>query len=158
MPTEVECELEIALVLSAEDSLPVPARLSYRSDDPYAAQITFHVGSQAPVCWTFARELLMEGVFRPAGHGDVRVWPSRAGARGMLCIALNSPDGHALLEAPTTAVTDWLDRTLRAVPPGTEQDALGLDEVLEGLLAHAAREDPCPLDADPTDDNPADRA
>ena len=59
----VECELEIRLVLSPEHSLPVQARLTYLAEDPYAAHIAFHVGSGTPVTWTFARELLVEGVF-----------------------------------------------------------------------------------------------
>lgn len=61
MHTVVERELELHLVLSPEHSIPVPARLRYRADDPYAVRITFHVGSDHPVNWTFARELLVEG-------------------------------------------------------------------------------------------------
>lgn len=63
----VERELEIDLVLSPERSIPVPARLTYRSDDPYAVHITFHIGSAHPVGWTFARELLVEGCSGRAG-------------------------------------------------------------------------------------------
>lgn len=61
MHTVVERELELKLVLSPERSIPVPARLSYRTEDPYAVHITFHIGSDHPVNWTFARELLVEG-------------------------------------------------------------------------------------------------
>ncbi|NEE20451.1 SsgA family sporulation/cell division regulator, partial [Streptomyces sp. SID7499] len=61
----VERELELKLVLSPERSIPVPARLTYRTNDPYAVHIAFHIGSESPVHWTFARELLVEGVFRP---------------------------------------------------------------------------------------------
>ena len=64
----VEREVEVRLVLSAERSVPVPARLAYRTDDPYAVQVVFHVGSELPVNWTFARELLVEGVFRATGQ------------------------------------------------------------------------------------------
>ncbi|CAM5284970.1 SsgA family sporulation/cell division regulator [Streptomyces tanashiensis] len=78
--TTVERELELKLVLSPERSIPVPARLSYRTDDPYAVHITFHVGTDHPVNWTFARELLVEGVFRACGHGDVRIGPRRSTA------------------------------------------------------------------------------
>ena len=77
MHTVVERELELKLVLSPERSIPVPARLTYRTDDPFAVHITFHIGSDSPVNWTFARELLVEGVFRPCGHGDVRIWPTK---------------------------------------------------------------------------------
>src|ERR1041384_7860533 len=97
--TVVERELELQLILSPERSIPVPARLGYRSDDPFAVHVTFHIGSDHPVHWTFARELLVEGVFRPCGHGDVRVWPTKVAGRGVVLMALSSPDGHARLGA-----------------------------------------------------------
>ncbi|MET9951356.1 SsgA family sporulation/cell division regulator [Streptomyces sp. NPDC006339] len=131
----VERELELKLVLSPERSIPVPARLAYRIDDPYAVHITFHIGSDHPVNWTFARELLVEGVFRPCGHGDVRIWPTKVDGRNVILMALSSPDGDALLEAPSAQVSAWLERTLRAVPPGTEAEQLGIDEGLAELLA-----------------------
>ncbi|MFI8346726.1 SsgA family sporulation/cell division regulator [Streptomyces sp. NPDC085596] len=133
--TVVERELELKLILSPERSIPVPARLAYRSDDPYAVHITFHINSDFPVHWTFARELLVEGVFRPCGHGDVRVWPTKVNGRSAVLMALSSPDGDALLEAPTPQVSAWLERTLRAVPPGAEAAQLGIDDALDQLLA-----------------------
>ncbi|MYT30625.1 MULTISPECIES: SsgA family sporulation/cell division regulator [unclassified Streptomyces] len=141
MHTVVERELELNMVLSPERSIPVPARLIYRTDDPYAVHVTFHVGSDSPVHWTFARELLVEGVFRPCGEGDVRVWPTKPDGRSLVCIALSSPDGDALLEAPAAAVSAWLERTLRIVPPGSEGPHLGLDKGLSALLALASRDD-----------------
>ncbi|MFC5149070.1 SsgA family sporulation/cell division regulator [Streptomyces aureoversilis] len=134
MHTVVERELEIDLVLSPERSIPVPSRLSYRTADPYAVHIVFHVTSEAPVHWTFARELLVEGVFRPCGSGDVRVWPTRSDGRNVVCMALSSPDGAALLEAPEPAVSAWLERTLRVVAPGSEPERLGLDAALRDIL------------------------
>lgn len=134
METVVERELEMKLVLSPERSVPVPARLSYRSQDPYAVHVAFHIGSECPVYWTFARELLVEGVFRPSGEGDVRVWPTRVESRDVICMALSSPDGDALLEAPSMALSAWLERTLRLVPPGQEREALGIEAGLSALL------------------------
>ena len=133
--TVVERELELRLVLSSERSVPVPAKLGYRSDDPYAVHIAFHINSDRPVHWTFARELLVEGVFRPCGNGDVRVWPTKVSGRGVVLMSLTSPDGDALLEAPAAAVSAWLERTLRAVPPGSEQALLRIDDGLAELLA-----------------------
>ncbi|MFC9686360.1 SsgA family sporulation/cell division regulator [Streptomyces sp. NPDC056948] len=135
MRTVVERELELKLVLSPERWIPVPALLGYRSDDPYAVHVTFHTASEHPVHWTFARDLLVEGVFRPCGQGDVRVWPTRAEGRGVVLMALSSPDGDALLEAPAAPVSAWLERTLRVVPPGTEAEQLGIDDGLAELLA-----------------------
>ncbi|MEV5969704.1 SsgA family sporulation/cell division regulator [Streptomyces sp. NPDC051921] len=137
----VERELELKLVLSPERSIPVPARLAYRVDDPYAVHITFHVGSEYPVNWTFARELLVEGVFRPCGHGDVRIWPTKVDSHNVILMALSSPDGDALLEAPSAQVSAWLERTLRAVPPGTEAEQLGIDDGLAELLASTVAAD-----------------
>ncbi|MER5545054.1 SsgA family sporulation/cell division regulator [Streptomyces sp. NPDC001118] len=133
--TVVERELELRLILSPERSIPVPARLSYRSADPYAVHIMFHINSESPVNWTFARELLVEGVFRPCGQGDVRVWPTKVDGRSVVLMALSSPDGDALLEAPIPQVSAWLERTLRVVPPGTEGGQLGIDDALDQLLA-----------------------
>jgi hypothetical protein len=65
----------------------------------------------------------------------VRVWPSKADGRSVVLMALSSPDGEALLEAPSAQVSAWLERTLRAVPPGTEGAQLGLDDGLAELLA-----------------------
>ncbi|MEV0980610.1 SsgA family sporulation/cell division regulator [Streptomyces sp. NPDC049915] len=135
MHTVVERELELRLILSPERAFPVPARLGYRTDDPYAVHITFHINSDHPVHWTFARELLVEGVFRPCGHGDVRVWPTKADGHGVVLMALSSPDGDALLEAPAAQVSAWLERTLRVVPPGSESEQLGIDDALDQLLA-----------------------
>ncbi|MEU7238401.1 SsgA family sporulation/cell division regulator [Streptomyces chrestomyceticus] len=154
MHTVVERELELGLVLSPDRSIPVPARLTYRSDDPYAVHVTFHIGSDAPVNWTFARELLVEGVFRPCGHGDVRVWPTKVDGRSLVCMALSSPDGEALLEAPAAAVSAWLERTLRVVPPGSEQDHLGLDKGLSALLTMTPRDDRWPSGPWPSDQSP----
>ncbi|MER7568466.1 SsgA family sporulation/cell division regulator [Streptomyces sp. NPDC097941] len=139
--TVVERELELQLILSPERSIPVPARLGYRSDDPFAVHVTFHIGSDHPVHWTFARELLVEGVFRPCGHGDVRVWPTKVAGRSVVLMALSSPAGDALLEAPAAQVAAWLERTLRAVPPGSEGEQLGIDDGLAELLAPTPADD-----------------
>ncbi|MGW2564255.1 SsgA family sporulation/cell division regulator [Streptomyces sp. NPDC001514] len=131
----VVCELELQLILSAAHSIPVPARLTYRTDDPYAVRIIFHIDSEHSVDWTLARELLMEGVLRPSGHGDIRVWPGKVEGRNVILMALSSPDGDAFLEAPSAQVSAWLERTVRAVPPGTETEHLGIDDGLAALLA-----------------------
>lgn len=134
MHTVVEREVEMRLVLSPERSVAVPSRLSYRSHDPYAVHVGFHIHSEAPVHWTFARELLVQGLTEPCGEGDVRVWPTRVGAREVVCMALSSPHGDALVEVSSTVLTAWLEQTLHAVPAGAEQTAMGLDAQLSALL------------------------
>ncbi|WP_129842341.1 SsgA family sporulation/cell division regulator [Streptomyces sp. RFCAC02] len=141
MVTIIARELEVELVLSPERSVPVPARLVYRADDPYAVHMTFHIGSDIPVHWTFGRDLLVEGVERACGEGDVRVWPSGPQHRRSLFLALRSPDGDALLRASAPEVAEWLERTLRAVPPGEESDRIDADEVLYALLTARPADD-----------------
>ncbi|MCM2387281.1 SsgA family sporulation/cell division regulator [Streptomyces albipurpureus] len=128
-------ELELKVVLSAELKVPVPARLTYRTDDPYAVHLTFHIGTENLLTWAFSRELLIEGLLQPCGDGDVRIWPSRADGRRVVLIALSTPDGDALLETSATVVSIWLERTLLAVPAGTEYAGLNLDLSLAELLA-----------------------
>ncbi|WP_351232942.1 SsgA family sporulation/cell division regulator [Streptomyces sp. NPDC002133] len=152
MHTVVERELELKLVLSPERSTPVPARLAYRTADPYAVHITFHIGSEHPVNWTFARELFVEGIFRPCGHGDVRIWPTKVEGRSVILVALSSPDGDALLEAPAAQVSAWLERTLRAVPPGAESQQLGIDDALAELLTPTPADDLYLRDPWPSDE------
>ncbi|WP_406000569.1 SsgA family sporulation/cell division regulator [Streptomyces sp. NBC_00829] len=153
MHTVVEREVELNLVLSPERSIPVPARLTYRTDDPYAVRITFHIGSDNPVTWTFARELLVEGVFRACGQGDVRVWPEKAEGRSVVLMGLSSPEGKALLEVSATVVSAWLERTLRVVPPGSEPEQLGIDDGLAELLAPTPADDLRPREQRPADES-----
>ena len=63
------------------------------------------------------------------------MWPTKSEGRSVVLMALSSPDGDALLEAPAAQVSAWLERTLRAVPPGTEGEQLGIDDALDQLLA-----------------------
>ncbi|WP_405897985.1 SsgA family sporulation/cell division regulator [Streptomyces sp. NBC_00727] len=153
MHTVVERELELKLVLSPERSIAVPARLTYRTEDPYAVHITFHITSDSPVYWTFARDLLVEGVFRPCGQGDVRIWPTKVDGNSVICVALTSPDGNALLEVESAAVAVWVERTLRVVPPGTETGRLGIDEGLAELLAPLPADDLWMSDPWPSDES-----
>ncbi|MEU0391244.1 SsgA family sporulation/cell division regulator [Streptomyces sp. NPDC006208] len=141
MHTVVERELELDLVLSPEHSIAVPTRLTYRTADPYAVHISFHIHSEHPVNWTFARELLVEGVFRPSGDGDVRLWPTKRNGCNVILLALSSPDGEALLEASSEVVSAWLERTLRVIPPGCESERLGIDDALAELLAPTVADD-----------------
>lgn len=158
MQTVVERELQLRLVITKERSVPVTARLSYTASDPYAVRMTFHLGCDAPVTWTFSRELLVEGVFRPCGYGDVRIWPTSAHGKSVLCLALTSPEGDALLEAPSVDIASWLEDTLRAVPPGEEARRLGLDDELEALFASDARDDVLREAHGKQDEGPGDQA
>lgn len=90
----------------------------------------------AAVEWVFARDTLADGVDRPTGHGDVRVWPCapRDLGRDVVYLSLTSPDGRALLEAPAAELSAFLLRSYAAVPRGAETHHLDMDATLAALL------------------------
>jgi hypothetical protein len=130
----VAAELGLRLVVPEHSGVPLTASLNYRRDDPYAIRMAFHVGTDDPVEWIFARDLLAAGLDRAAGDGDVRVWPSTAAHRDVLNISLSSPFGQAHFEAPLAAITGFLLRTFEVVPTGHEGGFFDIETELNDLL------------------------
>jgi Streptomyces sporulation and cell division protein, SsgA len=85
----VSAELGLSLVVPDHGAVPLVASLHYSADDPYAIRMSFHVGTDEPVEWIFARDLLAVGLEGPAGEGDVQVWPTEDHGRELLNIALS---------------------------------------------------------------------
>ncbi|MEU4011413.1 SsgA family sporulation/cell division regulator [Streptomyces pseudogriseolus] len=56
-------------------TVPVSIALRYTVAGPYAVRMVVETGVTPPVHWVFARDLLTEGLYRPAGLADVQVWP-----------------------------------------------------------------------------------
>jgi len=130
----VAAELGLRLVVPEHGGVPLTASLYYRGDDPYAIRMAFHVGTDDPVEWIFARDLLAEGLDHVAGDGDVRVWPSTAAHRDVLNPALSSPFRQAHFEAPLTAMTGFLLRTFEVVPAGREGEFIDIEGELNDML------------------------
>ena len=136
-PTTVSSELHLRLVVPGAASLPVRADLRYDVSDPYAVQVSFHTGNAASgdvVQWTFARQLLSDGVSAPAGEGDVQVWPSSSAGASVVCLSLSSPSGRALFEVPLAELAEFLGKTYVAVPTGSEGAHVDVDAELALLL------------------------
>ena len=53
--------------------------LVFDPSDPYAVSMNLQARS-GMVTWTFARELLEQGLYSPSGDGDVQVWPCLSGS------------------------------------------------------------------------------
>lgn len=137
-PVTVRSEFQLRLVVPGSSSLPVRAGLSYDAADPYAVTVAFHTGVNGNgevVQWTFARQLLTDGVTAPVGQGDVQVWPSTEAADGsVVCLSLSSPSGKALFEIPVSELVEFLTMTYAAVPTGAESDHVDVDAELAQLL------------------------
>jgi hypothetical protein len=99
--------------------------------------MAFHVGTDEPVEWIFARDLLAVGLEGPAGEGDVHVWPESDHGRELLNIALSSPFGEAHFEAPRSSLAAFLSRTYEVIAPGDESDHIDVDAELDELLWRA---------------------
>ena len=139
--TTISAELGLRLVVPQQTIVPLVASLYYSGSDPYAVRMAFHVGTDEPVEWIFARDLLSKGIEAREGLGDVHVWPS-AGSEGgapgsVLNIELSSPFGQAHFEAPAEAMSAFLRRTYQMVPAGRESDYIDIVAELDDLLGPA---------------------
>lgn len=125
--------LELRLVVSGVDAVPVLAELCYEPADPYAVHATFWLDGE-PTTWVFGRDLLADGLVTPSGEGDVGVWPSQSAGRPVVCLSLSSPSGHGLLEADLDDVAGFVGDMYAAVPSGEESRHLPLDAAIDWLL------------------------
>jgi hypothetical protein len=149
--TTISAELGLRLVVPQQTIVPLVASMYYSGTDPYAVRMAFHVGTDEPVEWIFARDLLAAGIETRQGEGDVQVWPSAkscAEDEGMevtgpdlgaiLNIELSSPFGQAHFEAPADAMAAFLRRTYQIVPAGNESDFINIEAELNNLLRNAS--------------------
>ncbi|MFS3129069.1 SsgA family sporulation/cell division regulator [Nocardioides sp. Bht2] len=108
--------------------------LGYSEHDPYAVTASFQT-EYGEVVWTFARDLLIRGLTRPVGDGDVEVWPA-VGMTGaaMVRIEFRSPDGELLVETPSRGITAFVNQSMQVVPLGEESAHLDVDDLIDQLL------------------------
>ncbi|MEU1118982.1 MULTISPECIES: SsgA family sporulation/cell division regulator [unclassified Streptomyces] len=139
MGETVQAEVMMSFLVSEELSFRIPVELYYEIDDPYAVRLTFHLPGDAPVTWTFGRELLIDGVGRPSGEGDVRVEPTDSTKLDEALIRLQVGADQALFRVGIPPLLAFLDRTDKLVPLGQERALAGfdthLDEALDRILA-----------------------
>ncbi|MFE4513916.1 SsgA family sporulation/cell division regulator [Kitasatospora sp. NPDC056783] len=133
--TGTDIALQAGLVLGEHESVDVPVRLGYRSDDPLAVALEFLGPASDAGVWQFSRDLLWEGLHRPTGLGDVRVWPPcTCHGRASLRIMLRGCDSVVLVDLPARQVRRWLRReSFALVPRGTEATRIDWTAELDGL-------------------------
>lgn len=145
---ELSAELPMSFHFDERKSLALTSslrtRLTYRVSDPYAVEARFRADGQGETVWTFARDLLRNGLERSSGLGDVIVWPD-TGARGerRVFVRLCSPEGTALLSAADADLRAFLDAASSLVAYGAEHSylvpALNALETMMGELARPGR-------------------
>jgi hypothetical protein len=150
--TTISAELGLRLIVPQQTIVPLVASVYYSGGDPYAVRMAFHVGTDEPVEWIFARDLLAAGIESRQGEGDVQVWPSlmscaddddldmtgpQGGGGKVLNIELSSPFGQAHFEAPAQAMSAFLQRTYQIVRAGQEGRYIDIETELNDLLRQA---------------------
>jgi hypothetical protein len=133
-PVAVARTLTMDQIDSAGNAAPMEVEFRYDPHDPYAVSLSF-VTADPSVRWTFGRDLLMEGMYEPAGDGDVHVFPSVEGSGvAVVLMELVGPEGEALVKARTRDVEPFVDDMCALVPPSTESVHLLVDEAIEAIL------------------------
>ena len=134
MSTVIEHPVQARIVAAAPRMTVIPSTLHYDTGDPFAVRMTFPGPATlegVEVCWTFARELLTEGLRQPHGVGDVRVMPY---LEGRTALEFHSPEGAAVVHVDTDEVRRFLAATAALVPFGCENLHLDLDHDLAELM------------------------
>lgn len=134
MDITLEQPARACLVTDDDWELPVSATLRYTSGDPLAVHIDFPADialGGKKVTWTFARELLDEGLCVPVGAGDVHIWPLGASCT---VVEFHSPYGLALVQFDTPALRRFLLCSYAVVEAGGEGMGPALDRGLSALF------------------------
>lgn len=130
--------MPLQLLSGPTDTRALPAEFRYTVREPVAVTVVFDAGSERPVEWIFARELLVGGLERETGMGDVVIGPAEdETGTPVIKISLSSPDGTAVMLAPAERVAAFIAETLRVVPTEIESTLIDIDVVLESLLKGA---------------------
>ncbi|MGN6132224.1 MAG: SsgA family sporulation/cell division regulator [Nocardioidaceae bacterium] len=137
-PATVTQTVTLELIDSTGAATPINAELRYDARDPYAVTTVFMTGT-TQVRWTFGRELLTDGLYEPAGDGDVHVWPCLDNeGHAVVIIELCSPDGEALVQARTGDLSVFVEKMNHAVAPGSESSLIDVDAAIEAILSAEA--------------------
>ncbi|WP_328760430.1 SsgA family sporulation/cell division regulator [Streptomyces sp. NBC_00271] len=137
-PSDPDCpdlHLTLWLHVSQQETLPVEARFHYDRANPFAVSVIFSNAAGGAVTWVLSRELLMAGLLRPSGEGDVRIWPPcRRHGGTNLHVLLLGRTGAALLDVAILPVRAWLADTFALVPVDTEAQSIDWDSSFERVL------------------------
>lgn len=112
----------VRLILFAEvENRPRPMRVEfvYHAADPFAVLFNFRSNRQSWICWSFARDLLADGVNTAAGDGDVHVAPDATDPT-VVWVSLCSPSGTGTYAFRRADLEHALDASEGLVPAGCE--------------------------------------
>lgn len=137
LSNSIEQAVEARLVAAAPRMSTIPATLHYDPSDPFAVRMSFPAPATLEgieVYWTFARELLAQGLEQSVGDGDVRVRPY---GFDRTVVEFLAPEGTAIVHIRSGEVRRFLHRTTALVPTGDEHLHVDLDQDLADLMRDA---------------------
>ncbi|WP_369228676.1 SsgA family sporulation/cell division regulator (plasmid) [Streptomyces sp. R39] len=111
--------------------------LRYGRADPLAVHIDFPSlvsPDGEDMTWSFARELLAQGLYEPAGIGDVYIWPC---GPAYTITEFRNHEGRAVAKFDTPVLRRFLLRSYALVERGGEEVEPALVERLTALLDEA---------------------
>lgn len=139
MNPHVHKTLVMQLQSGATERFPVLAHLGYAADDPFAVTMVFSHDGHVLAQWRLDREMVLDGLRRPVGIGDVRFRPVSTGVWDELRMEFFGDarsDGerhHAVVFAWAAAVESFLRQTHEIVAPGQEE--IEVDGFLAAVIA-----------------------
>ena len=104
------------VLLGGDGVEPVRAELRHHRRDPLAVEMRLSIDREPAVGWVFARDLLIQGLHRPSGIGDVRLYP----VNESVIIELRSAAGKAVLLSYLPDIEGFVRHIVSAVPVGAE--------------------------------------
>jgi hypothetical protein len=121
--------------LPAQDAT-VGVRVGWSPGDPFAMTARFLLGRDpaGDVVWVLGRDLLAQGLWHPAGTGDVRVWPEG----WAVVLRLESPSGRAEVVFDAGELTDFLTDTDAVFASALRAWRAGMDTAISHLLDGSA--------------------
>lgn len=133
-------ELSVSIVIDdgahASPGITTVMRLSWHPDDPLAVSLRLSAQPDHPALprgeWVVLRDFLRYGLEEPTGDGAVRIRPDEV--RDRVWLELAHFGRPACVSLPRAAVREFLDRSEKAVPSGSERSRAALDALLERLL------------------------
>ena len=128
------------LIIEEGTACPLLSELRYDSRDPYAVTLVVS-NRECRASWTFARELLLQGICEPAGDGDVHVWPGLTDeGEVVLLIEMDASDGEIVLAADQSDVEAFVMATSELVQPGCESEHLDVDALIAAIFEAVAND------------------
>ena len=121
------------MVATGNGEAELTGELRYDPSDPFAVSLAIGTECGEPVIWTFARDLLADGVKEPAGEGDITIEPASDLDSRELRITL-ATDSLATLLAPRDRVVEFLVEAFTVLPSGAEFDTIDFDAEISALL------------------------